>query len=192
MKWLLAPAHQYSALLHCQGHSKPVIPHFFRTTPRRGSLLTQPLRRQTRAIRIHKEQRAAEARAIMRTESCSASASSPDSPRLAAAVLSVLLLCAAPCTASRALEGGAQPQASSAAPTPVYFGNGCFWGRQFDFVEQERAMGRAPEQVSAVVGYAGGKRQGVLAPLCMHCMLWSGRQTASTLQPCACASSFAA
>jgi len=39
--------------------------------------------------------------------------------------------------------------------TPVYFGNGCFWGRQKDFVDTEQALGRGA--VSAVVGYAGGE-----------------------------------
>ncbi len=44
---------------------------------------------------------------------------------------------------------------------PLYFGNGCFWGRQKDYVDTERkVLGRAPEQVTAVVGYAGGKKQG--------------------------------
>ncbi len=44
---------------------------------------------------------------------------------------------------------------------PLYFGNGCFWGRQKDYVDAERkVLGRAPEQVTAVVGYAGGKKQG--------------------------------
>ncbi len=51
--------------------------------------------------------------------------------------------------------------ASKAIPETVYFGNGCFWGRQFDFVETEkRQLGRKPEQVSAVVGYAGGRLAG--------------------------------
>lgn len=50
--------------------------------------------------------------------------------------------------------------AESAAPQTVYFGNGCFWGRQKEFVDAEKTLGRAPDQVSAVVGYAGGKQQG--------------------------------
>jgi hypothetical protein len=34
-----------------------------------------------------------------------------------------------------------------AVPEAVYFGNGCFWGRQFDFVQTgRRACGRAEQQ----------------------------------------------
>lgn len=41
--------------------------------------------------------------------------------------------------------------------TPVYFGNGCFWGRQKDFVDTEMQLGRDVTTSTAVVGYAGGK-----------------------------------
>ena len=40
---------------------------------------------------------------------------------------------------------------------PVYFGNGCFWGRQFDYVSAEQRLGRSGADLSAVVGYAGGR-----------------------------------
>lgn len=33
---------------------------------------------------------------------------------------------------------------------------GCFWGRQKDFIETEKRLGRPESQVSALVGYAGG------------------------------------
>lgn len=39
---------------------------------------------------------------------------------------------------------------------PVYFGNGCFWGRQYDFIQTEKELGRQMGDISAVVGYAGG------------------------------------
>ena len=69
--------------------------------------------------------------------------------QLAAALLAVAMS-VAPCGAARASES-----------VPLYFGNGCFWGRQKDYVDTERkALGRAPEQVTAVVGYAGGKKTG--------------------------------
>jgi len=51
----------------------------------------------------------------------------------------------------------ALPAAALADITPVYFGNGCFWGRQKDFVDTEMALGRTMPEVSAVVGYAGGR-----------------------------------
>ncbi|PNW72863.1 hypothetical protein CHLRE_14g609400v5 [Chlamydomonas reinhardtii] len=50
----------------------------------------------------------------------------------------------------------------------VYFGNGCFWGRQKDFVEVERQkLGRtSPEQLTAVVGYAAGGGEGPGGRVC--------------------------
>ena len=45
----------------------------------------------------------------------------------------------------------------SSEVTPIYFGNGCFWGRQKDFVDTEKKLGRRPEEISAVAGYAGGR-----------------------------------
>jgi len=59
-------------------------------------------------------------------------------------------------------------EASKAAPQTVYFGNGCFWGRQKEFVDTEKKLGRAPEQVSAVVGYAGGKQAGPGGKVCYY------------------------
>ena len=41
--------------------------------------------------------------------------------------------------------------------------NGLAGNRQKDYVDAEMGMGRAPEQVSAVVGYAGGKAQGTVS-----------------------------
>jgi peptide methionine sulfoxide reductase MsrA len=39
----------------------------------------------------------------------------------------------------------------------VYFGNGCFWGRQHEFVQTERdVLGRSNDEVTSLVGYAGG------------------------------------
>ena len=64
----------------------------------------------------------------------------------------------APCGAARASDS-----------VPLYFGNGCFWGRQKDYVDAERkALGRAPEQVTAVVGYAGGKKTGATPAFPAH------------------------
>ena len=49
---------------------------------------------------------------------------------------------------------------STSTPPTVYFGNGCFWGRQKDFVDVEKGLGRKGENVSATVGYAGGANAG--------------------------------
>lgn len=46
--------------------------------------------------------------------------------------------------------------ASSSETTAVYFGSGCFWGRQKDFVDVEFTLGRSDHEVTALVGYAGG------------------------------------
>ena len=92
---------------------------------------------------------------------------------MAAAVLSLLATSCTPATGAmpafarmsidiaEASEVESSAEAStSKAPMPVYFGNGCFWGRQKDFVDAEKALGRSPEQISSVVGYAGGREQG--------------------------------
>ncbi len=47
-------------------------------------------------------------------------------------------------------------------------GNGCFWGRQYDFVNTEQAMGRQANDISAVVGYAGGKAAGPDGKVCYY------------------------
>lgn len=51
---------------------------------------------------------------------------------------------------------------------PVYFGNGCFWGRQKDYVDAEKSLGRSPDQISSVVGYAGGREQGSKGLVCYY------------------------
>lgn len=59
--------------------------------------------------------------------------------------------------------------ASAGAPATVYFGNGCFWGRQKDFVDVEKKdLGRSAEAVSAVVGYAGGRHSGPDGKICYY------------------------
>ena len=45
-------------------------------------------------------------------------------------------------------------------PHRYTLGNGCFWGRQKDFIDAEKAMGRSQQDLSAIVGYAGGRQKG--------------------------------
>lgn len=64
---------------------------------------------------------------------------------------------------STAASASIVASSASSAATPsyptVYFGNGCFWGRQHDFVEAEtKQLGRKPEELTSVTGYAGGAR----------------------------------
>jgi peptide methionine sulfoxide reductase MsrA len=63
-----------------------------------------------------------------------------------------------------------QAAASTAGPaiTPVYFGNGCFWGRQFDYVNAEKALGRDAASMSAVAGYAGGATPARAGKVCYY------------------------
>mmetsp|Transcript_27695 Transcript_27695/g.89095 ORF Transcript_27695/g.89095 Transcript_27695/m.89095 type:complete len:252 (+) Transcript_27695:89-844(+) len=55
-----------------------------------------------------------------------------------------------------------------ASAVPVYFGSGCFWGRQHDFVEdfERTALRRADGDVTAVGGYAGSARAGADGTVC--------------------------
>jgi len=89
-------------------------------------------------------------------------------PALAAASRPPLATAAAAASGGTAGGATAATAAASAAPPTVaaaggaavptaYFGSGCFWGRQHDFVVAEQRMGRGPGAVTAVVGYAGGR-----------------------------------
>jgi len=52
---------------------------------------------------------------------------------------------------------------------PVYFGNGCFWHTQHEFVEAERRiLGRSDDELTALAGYAGGRRVGQDGMVCYH------------------------
>ncbi|KAG1665553.1 hypothetical protein FOA52_000699 [Chlamydomonas sp. UWO 241] len=63
---------------------------------------------------------------------------------------------------------GSQPAFATDLPETVYFGNGCFWGRQKEFVDTEKLMGRLPAQISSVVGYAGGPKAGPDGKVCYY------------------------
>jgi peptide methionine sulfoxide reductase MsrA len=64
------------------------------------------------------------------------------------------------------------PQAAVAADdtlTPVYFGVGCFWHIQHEFVEAERRLlGRGDNQLTSLTGYAGGKKIDKEGLVCYH------------------------
>jgi len=72
----------------------------------------------------------------------------------------------------------ALPLASSSLPSlaadneptvKVYFGAGCFWHVQHEFVMEEVAtLGRSGTTISAVSGYAGGKNVGSQGRVCYH------------------------
>lgn len=67
------------------------------------------------------------------------------------------------------LVSASSPAHAETPPTTVYFGNGCFWGRQKDFVDVEQGMlKRSAEQTSAVVGYAGGRTTSPDGKVCYY------------------------
>jgi hypothetical protein len=62
-------------------------------------------------------------------------------------------------------SSSAHAAASVSASTPVYFGVGCFWHVQNEFVAKEQSLlSRDRSQVSAMAGYAGGTRVGEADP----------------------------
>lgn len=64
----------------------------------------------------------------------------------------------------------AEASSSSAAPLEsVYFGVGCFWHIQHEFVKAERTMlGRSDAELTSLTGYAGGKAVGSEGRVCYH------------------------
>ena len=59
----------------------------------------------------------------------------------------------------------------AAETTKIYFGAGCFWHVQHEFVGEEVAtLKRGPGTVTAVSGYAGGQRLGDGGKVCYHNM----------------------
>lgn len=51
----------------------------------------------------------------------------------------------------------------------VFFGNGCFWHLQHDFLQHEVSLlGRKDDTVTTLVGYAGGKQAGPKGEVCYH------------------------
>ena len=75
---------------------------------------------------------------------------------------------AAVAVASPAVAAEQQQQPNTNIPT-VYFGVGCFWHIQHEFVEAERTLlGRSDAQLSSRTGYAGGKGIGSEGQVCYH------------------------
>lgn len=76
------------------------------------------------------------------------------------------------------ISSAASPNLALAAPDnevvndeliDVYFGCGCFWHVQHEFVEAERKiLGRADDQITSRTGYAGGKAGAIDGKVCYH------------------------
>lgn len=83
------------------------------------------------------------------------------------------LLRAAATLSAGVLLVNAKPEIAEAADdaaTPVYFGVGCFWHIQHEFVVQgeKEILGRAPNQYTSAAGYAGGKSTDKEGRVCYH------------------------
>lgn len=90
-------------------------------------------------------------------------------PALLAATAAGLALMMTPMAAMAVEETAMAPAPSKALPETIYFGSGCFWGRQKEFVDAERdLLGRSAPDISAVVGYAGGKKAGPDGKVCYY------------------------
>jgi hypothetical protein len=73
----------------------------------------------------------------------------------AAALLTTAGITITPTDAARA---AAEDAAANAALQDVYFGVGCFWHIQHEFIQAERdLLGRSDDQLTSLAGYAGGK-----------------------------------
>lgn len=59
--------------------------------------------------------------------------------------------------------------------TPVYFGTGCFWHIQREFVEAERRiLGRSDKEITSRTGYAGGTKTDGKGRVCYHNLAGAG------------------
>lgn len=77
--------------------------------------------------------------------------------------------------AALALGAGVSPASAAAdvaaetASLPVYFGCGCFWHVQHEFVDCERqVLGRKDAELTSRCGYAGGLKTGDGGKVCYH------------------------
>lgn len=81
------------------------------------------------------------------------------------------LLTAALGTATTTSAATAATTAPTTPQESVYFGVGCFWHIQHEFIEGERTLlGRTDQELSAATGYAGGKAAGSEGRVCYHNM----------------------
>mmetsp|Transcript_19651 Transcript_19651/g.32219 ORF Transcript_19651/g.32219 Transcript_19651/m.32219 type:complete len:291 (+) Transcript_19651:58-930(+) len=75
-------------------------------------------------------------------------------------------------TASLATVATSYPSTASADDEELidcYFGCGCFWHVQHEFVEAERKiLGRSDDQITSRAGYAGGKAGALDGKVCYH------------------------
>lgn len=107
---------------------------------------------------------------IARASSLNESASSPEmKQRIYSQKTNIAVGALAACALTLSINLATPSVAlASSAVEPVYFGNGCFWGRQYDFIKAEEEMGRQNKDISAVVGYAGGRVTSPVGKVCYY------------------------
>jgi hypothetical protein len=87
----------------------------------------------------------------------------------AAATATGILATSANVGGGRAFAAVAEQEASLSPLTDVYFGVGCFWHIQHEFVQAERdLLGRNDHQLTSKTGYAGGKSTDREGRVCYH------------------------
>ena len=86
--------------------------------------------------------------------------------------------------AGAALGSGVAPTTAAEETVKLYFGAGCFWHVQHEFVGEEMStLKRSGAQITAVSGYAGGQRLGDgerLAPACCGALASTYENSAPT------------
>jgi len=66
---------------------------------------------------------------------------------------------------------GSDPAMAAEEEVKVYFGCGCFWHVQHEFVvAEEKILGRRNSQITSLTGYAGGTEVGRDGKVCYHNM----------------------
>ena len=70
---------------------------------------------------------------------------------------------------SAALRRPLPAEATDVMEQDVYFGVGCFWHIQHEFVQAERSLlERKDDQLTSKAGYAGGRSTGEGGKVCYH------------------------
>ena len=108
---------------------------------------------------------------LVGTHAYSTSSSSGAAPSDQSTSRRSLLKKSAVLTAALAFGGNNAAVAASSDEnlTDCYFGVGCFWHIQHEFIDAERKLlGRGDHQLSSAAGYAGGKSTGSEGRVCYH------------------------
>eukprot|EP00961_Rhodomonas_salina_P004330 59421-Rhodomonas_salina.1 len=71
--------------------------------------------------------------------------------------------------AAGGMVGKPDEAAAAGEEIQVYFGSGCFWHVQHEFIEAEKKhLGRSEKESTSIAGYAGGLKTGPDGKVCYH------------------------